>query len=74
MSSLYHTATNGLTERSVQSFKQGMKRTESGSLHCKLFRFCSVTSLSIYNRVIVMVRIFIEGYIGSVRTLCPISK
>ena len=36
--------------------------------------FCSVTSLSIYNRVIAMVRTYIEGYIGSVRTLCPINK
>ena len=35
----YHPATNGLAERAVQMFKQGMKRMTSGSIQDRLARF-----------------------------------
>ena len=35
----YHPSTNGLAERAVQTFKQGIKRIADGSLESKLSRF-----------------------------------
>ena len=35
----YHQASNGLVERSVQTFKEGLKRLKEGSLNTRLSRF-----------------------------------
>lgn len=35
----YHPASNGLTERVVQSFKEGMRKLKDGSLETKLTHF-----------------------------------
>ena len=35
----YHTASNGLAERSVQTFKMGLKRITEGSLQTRLNKF-----------------------------------
>ena len=35
----YHPSTNGLVERAVQTFKQGMKKHGDGSVDTKLARF-----------------------------------
>ena len=35
----YHPATNGLAERAVQTFKQGLKKLTEGSLEKRLARF-----------------------------------
>lgn len=35
----YHPATNGLAERAVETFKQGLKRMKDGSLEDKVSRF-----------------------------------
>ena len=35
----YHPASNGLVERSVQTFKEGLKRLKDGSLNTRLSRF-----------------------------------
>ena len=37
----YHRSSNGLVERAVQNFKQGMKKQHKGSIETKLARFLS---------------------------------
>ena len=39
MSSPYHPSTNGLAERTIQSFKEGMKRQSNGSIETHVARF-----------------------------------
>lgn len=38
-SASYHPSTNGLTERTVQTVKHGLKRTPGATVHEKLLRF-----------------------------------
>ena len=38
-SSQYHPSTNGLAERMVQTFKEGMRRQKTGSIETRIARF-----------------------------------
>ena len=39
MAAPYHLATNGLVDRAVQTFKEGVKKLGKGDIHMKLARF-----------------------------------